>query len=126
MLYPAQACILLIVSISALEFNICFSHFFSPKKTQYLINQWKIERAVKYNCFEVVSSTESCQNFLLPLLYKASFCDETEKFSILFWCVFLPSKCTSSIPYHNRDSYFQMLPNLLKESYGSVLFTSIF
>lgn len=140
MLYPAQACILLIVSISALEFNICFSWFFFFLRTQYLINQCTIKRVLKFNGFEVVPSIEACQIFSvllvilaffgwfsslsLLLLYKASFCDQTEKFPILIQRMFLPSKDTNSIPYQDGDSYFWMLPNLLKGNYGSVHLTS--
>lgn len=129
MLDPAQACILLIVSIPALEFNICFSWIFVPRKHNSLEVQLKdffnssgLKRLLSLSPISILLFLQ--QNFFF-FCTKPIFCDQTEIFSMLFCCMFLRSKCTSSILYHNRDPCSQMLPNLLKGSYVSMCLTSI-
>lgn len=112
-------------SLYLLFSNIC------AKKTRQLRSECTIKRFLEFKWAELVTFTEPFLSSSISLVElflfrtKQFFCDPTKILSMLFFCMFLPNKCTSSLLHHTRDPFSQMLPNLLKESYGSMHLTSI-
>lgn len=103
----AQACILLIVSIPALELNICLSSIFVPRKQNRSEVNVKLKDFINSNGLKMPLSLSLIlflqQNYFF-FSTKPIFCDQTGIFSMLFCCMFLPNKCSSSIPYQSKES----------------------
>lgn len=99
MLDPAQACILLIVSIPALEFNICFSWTFLPRKhnsskvnvqLKHFLNSNVLKWSLSLSPISILLFLQ--QNYFF-FCTKPIFCDQRE----FFWCYFAARSCQVNV-----------------------------